>query len=62
LVFPVTALTAPVALGLVVYAWNKPGSLVQGRSRTRLVVAGLFALLQIAGWVTVLVAWWLKKK
>lgn len=60
LVWPVTLLTAPVALGYTIYGWRKPGSLVRGPSRTRFIVAGVFALLQIGGWVTLGVVVWLK--
>jgi hypothetical protein len=50
LMFFLTIFTAPVALGWAIYAWNKPGSLVHGRRRWRLVVAALFAVAEIAGW------------
>jgi hypothetical protein len=60
-VWPFTLLTAPIALGLAIYGWNKPCSLVRGRSRGRLVAAGLVALAEIAGWATFFVALWLKK-
>ena len=60
-VFPLTALTAPLALGLVVFGWNKPGSLVRGRGRVRFIIAGILALIEIAGWVIFLLFWWLKK-
>jgi len=52
LMWPVTLITAPVALGFVIYGWKKPGSLVRGRSLVRLILAGLFATLEIGGWVT----------
>jgi hypothetical protein len=57
LIWPVTVVTAPVALGLVCYGWNKPGSLVRGRGRWKLVVAGIFSLAEIAGWIAFLVFW-----
>ena len=50
-----TFITAPVALGLAIYGWNKPCSLVRGRGRWRLVLAGLIALAEITGWVFVVV-------
>ena len=46
-----TLITAPVALGFVIYGWKKPGSLVRGRSQVRLVIAGVFAILEICGWI-----------
>lgn len=61
LIWPFTLVTAPVSLGLVIYGWNKPGSLTRGPSRARFIVAGIFALLQIGGWVTFFVFLWLKK-
>ena len=60
LAWPVTLVTAPVALGYVIYGWNKPSSLVRGRSRTRLVAAGVLAIGEIGAWVTVGVFLWLK--
>ena len=60
-VWPLTLVTAPAALGVAIYGWKKPGSLVRGRSRVRLVGAMILALLQIGGWVTLFVALWLKK-
>lgn len=56
LVFPVTAVTAPLALGFVFFGWRKPNSLVRGPSRARLVCAALLALLEIAGWLIFLIS------
>lgn len=53
LVWPITAVTAPIAFGFVVVGWRKPLSLVGG-GRTKLVIAGLLALLQIVVWIVVL--------
>lgn len=50
LVWPFTFVTAPTALGLVIFGWRKPGSLLR-RNRWRFVLAGVLATLQIAGWV-----------
>jgi len=47
--WPFTLLTAPAAIGVVVFGWRKPRSLV-APNRWRFVVAGILALLQIAGW------------
>lgn len=55
IVWPLTAVTAPTALGLALYGWNKPGSLVRG-SRVRLILAMLFATAQLVGWTIGLVA------
>jgi hypothetical protein len=48
--WPFTLATAPTAIGLALYGWNKPGSLVRG-SRVRLVLALVLGGLQVAGWV-----------
>lgn len=45
-----TLLTAPVALFLSIRYWNDPGRNVIPRGRWRLIVAGLLALAQLAGW------------
>jgi hypothetical protein len=50
LIWPITAVTAPVALGYVIYGWRRPRSLVTP-SRARLVIAGVLAVLQIVGWL-----------
>lgn len=58
LFWPLTILTAPAALGCVIYGWRKPRSLVGGRP-TKFIVAGLLALLQVTGWVFIVGrAWW----
>jgi hypothetical protein len=61
LLWPLTLVSAPVALGLVFYGWKKPGSLVRGASKVRFVAAGIIALLQVAGWVTFFTFLWLRK-
>jgi ssDNA-binding Zn-finger/Zn-ribbon topoisomerase 1 len=50
ILWPMTAVTAPVALGYVIYGWRRPRSLVTP-SRARLVIAGVLAVLQIVGWL-----------
>lgn len=49
LILPVTLLTAPLTVILVIYGWRKPGSLVS-RSRGRLDLALLIAAAQIVAW------------
>lgn len=51
LMWPFTLVTAPVAVGVAIYGWNKPASVVRGRSRVRLVIAIIAGLLQIAAWI-----------
>lgn len=51
LFYPFLIFTAPTALFLSIYGWRKPGSLVRG-GKTRLVLAMIIALLEIAGIVT----------
>lgn len=48
--------TAPMALGLSVYAWNKPRSMVP-RGRARVVWALLLSILQCAGWAALAIGW-----
>ncbi|HSJ02238.1 MAG TPA: hypothetical protein VK956_07270 [Verrucomicrobium sp.] len=48
-------ITAPTALGLAFFAWNKPRSLVP-RGRGRVVWAIILSLLQCAGWAALAVA------
>ena len=50
LFWPFTLLTAPTALGVIVYGWKKPGSIVRKPSRVRFILAGLIAAAQITGW------------
>ncbi len=52
LVWPLTLVTAPLALGFTIYGWKKPSSLVRGRSRVKLIAAGIIAVVQIGAWVT----------
>jgi hypothetical protein len=61
LIWPTTLVTAPIALCIVYSGWSKPQSLVQP-GRSKLVLAALIALAEIAGWVTLFVYLWLKKK
>jgi len=60
LMWPVTILTAPAALYMVIRYWRSPMSIVP-RTKTRFILAGVFALAEIAGWIfltsAVLVAW-----
>ena len=50
LIWPFTFVTAPITLGLLVYGWNKPGSLVRRSERVKLGIAGVIALAQVVGW------------
>jgi hypothetical protein len=52
LIWPFTLVTSPVALGLAIYSFNRPGSLVR-RGRARAYLAILLSLVQLAGWVFV---------
>ena len=48
--WPVTLLTAPAALYLVIRYWNKRSTVLPGR-RIGYVVAGLLAIAEICGWM-----------
>ena len=50
LVWPVTLLTAPATLFVVVRYWRRPLSILP-RTRVRFVIAALTALAQICGWI-----------
>ena len=56
LIYPLTIITAPLAIFFVFYGWNKPPSLTGGRERIALIVALLFALAQCAAWTFGIVA------
>jgi hypothetical protein len=57
LFFPVTVVTAPMALFLAIRYWRRPGSILP-RRRIRFVLAILIALGQIVGWGVVLLRMW----
>jgi hypothetical protein len=54
--FPLTFLTAPVALVVAVWKWNAPSSIIPRRPHVRFAAAAVLALLQIAGWTAAIVA------
>ena len=47
--WPVTMLTAPIAIYFAILSFYRPGSIVQ-RPRVRAYLSILLALLQLAGW------------
>lgn len=53
IMWPVTLLTAPATLGLVIYSWKKPSGLISKWRRTRLGVAGTLATIQVGAWLFV---------
>ena len=55
LIFYFTLITAPMALFVAIRHWKSPPSLVR-RGKIRFVVAIIFAVLQIAGWMILFVA------
>jgi hypothetical protein len=55
LAWPVTLVTAPLAVYLAIYSWGKPSSIVP-RTRIRAYLAITFGGLQIAGWAVLFVA------
>ena len=60
IMWPITLLTAPAALGLCFYGWKKPGSLLPRGRRWRFILAGIIATLQIGGWTTLFVSMMLR--
>jgi hypothetical protein len=55
LIFYLTVITAPMALYVAIRYWNAPRSIVH-RSKIRLVLAIIFAGLQMIGWVVAIIA------
>lgn len=53
LIWPLTILSAPAALFIVIRYWSDPLSILP-RTRIRFVIAALIALAQIGGWLTLL--------
>ena len=53
LIYYLTFITAPMALFVAIRYWNAPPSLV-GQNRARSIAAIVLALLQIAGWITLI--------
>lgn len=53
LFFPVTVVSAPIAIYIAIRHWKKTGSILP-RTRIRFVLAIIIALAQIAGWVVLL--------
>ena len=53
LIFYFTIITAPMTLFIVIRYWRAQRSLVH-RSSFRFILAGLLALLEIGGWVTII--------
>lgn len=53
LIWPITVVTSPLALGFVIFAWRKPRSLVAS-GRGKLVWAAILSGLQIIGWLFLL--------
>lgn len=51
LIFYFTLFTAPAALFFAIWHWKSPGSIVPTWRRLNLIVAIIFASLEIAGWV-----------
>ena len=60
ILYPLTCLTAPVALGMAIVGWKKPSSLIRG-NRVRLILAMVVSSLQIIAWVTFVTALILRK-
>lgn len=58
LIWPITLVSAPVALGLVIYGGNKPRSLIRP-GRWRLRVAAVLAVLEISAWIGLGAVTWL---
>ena len=49
-IWPFTIITAPVTIFFVIRYWKAPSSIIRRRTKIRLIIALLFAGLQIIGW------------
>ena len=47
MMWPFWVITGPAAIGLALYGWNKPGSLVQGRRRLSAIIGLLLGVVQL---------------
>jgi len=54
IIFYFTLICAPIALFFVIRHWNSPRGMTE-RSRIRLIIAGVIALLEIAGWAVLFI-------
>ena len=57
LIFYFTIITAPLTLYIAIRHWKTPLSILR-RSKIRFIIAIIIALLQIGGWLTLLVVVW----
>ena len=55
LLFYPSLVTAPAALFVSIFYWNRPTSLVRRHPKIRLVLAMAFSLIQIALWITLII-------
>jgi hypothetical protein len=55
LIWPITVITAPLAVFLVLFGWRKPPSVTGQRRRAVMIIALIFALMQCAGWAAAFV-------
>jgi hypothetical protein len=54
LAWPLTILSAPAVVYIVIRYWNAPGSIVRRARKLRFSIAMIIALAQIAGWIALL--------
>ena len=54
IIWPITLLTAPLAVGACFYGWRQPGSILPRRRRPRFILAGAIAGAEICGWLYLL--------
>jgi hypothetical protein len=62
IVWPVSVVTAPAALGVAIYGWKKPGSIVPRKRKVVFIVAGLIATAEMVGWAILLGSLWLRRR
>lgn len=54
LMWPITCITAPATIFLIIYGWRKPRSITGRRKTVTMIVAFIIALLQCIGWLALI--------
>lgn len=49
----------PATIGVIIFGWKKPASIVHGARRWRLILAGVLALALMTGWTFMIANMWL---
>lgn len=55
--YPLTIITAPLAIFIAIYGWKKPRSIVR-TGNFRFIAAILLSLLEIGLWIALILSFW----